>query len=185
MRPDDQKRFNEAMTRSYKKVYNAAYCLAGNRNDAEDLTQEAFYRAYRSFNDFEGERPFENWILRIVSRLFLDMLRARRRRVQAVSYDAPLSVDNGETVYFEQADVRPNPEESLVEGSYSENMESALASLTKEQRELLRLADIEGLPYQDIAQRLGKPVGTIRSRLHRIHRQLRVKLILGGTASAA
>src|SRR4051812_24216946 len=83
----DQIRFNDLMAESYKKVYNMAYRLSGNRNDAEDLSQEAFYRAYRSFGDYEGDRPFENWIFRIVTRLFLDLLRNRRRRVKTVSYD--------------------------------------------------------------------------------------------------
>src|SRR5688572_32095795 len=78
--PPDQKRFNMLMDETYRKVYNMAYRLVGNRPDAEDLTQEAFYRAYRSFGDYEGDRPFENWIFRIVTRLFLDLLRNRRRR---------------------------------------------------------------------------------------------------------
>src|SRR6478609_8601577 len=89
----DQKRFNELMEETYKKVFNMAYRLSGSRSDAEDLTQEAFFRAYRSFHDYEGDRPFENWIFRIVTRLFLDLLRNRRRRVKSVSYDTPLQRD--------------------------------------------------------------------------------------------
>ena len=81
----EQVRFNELMDATYKKVYNMAYRLSGSRADAEDLTQEAFFRAYRSFRDYEGDRPFENWIFRIVTRLFLDLLRTRRRRVKSVS----------------------------------------------------------------------------------------------------
>src|SRR5579864_6145517 len=96
----DQTRFNELMESTYKKVFNMAYRLAGNRPDAEDLTQEAFYRAYRSFPDYEGDKPFENWIFRIVTRLFLDMLRTRRRRVKAVSYDSPLANSAGDENLF-------------------------------------------------------------------------------------
>src|SRR5471030_983103 len=80
-------RYNGLMEATYRKVYNMAYRLTGIRADAEDLTQEAYYRAFRSFEDYEGDRPFENWIFRIVTRLFLDMLRSRRRRVKAVSFD--------------------------------------------------------------------------------------------------
>src|SRR5437588_11321738 len=94
--PGDQTRFNDLMESTYKKVFNMAYRLAGNRPDAEDLTQEAFFRAYRSFHDYEGDRPFENWIFRIVTRLFLDLLRSPRRRVKAVSYDAPLRREGGD-----------------------------------------------------------------------------------------
>lgn len=176
MSPQDEARFNELMSETYKKVYNMAYRLAGNRSDAEDLTQDAFYRAYRSFNDFEGDRPFENWIFRIVTRLFLDLLRNRRRRIRAVSYDSPLPHGGDENLFFDMPDDAPNPEESMMEGSFSEELQKALNSLSPSQRLLVTLADIEGVPYKDIAEMLDKPVGTIRSRLHRTHKILRTRL---------
>lgn len=170
-------RFDELMKRTYKKVYNMAYRLSGNAADAEDLTQEAFYRAYRSFDNYEGDKPFENWILRIVSRLFLDLLRHRRRRVSTVSYDAPLQKEGGEEdLFFEKADHSVNPESELLNGILSEEMEAALMSLPAEQRLVVLLADIEAIPYKDIAEILDAPIGTIRSRLHRTHKALRRKL---------
>jgi RNA polymerase sigma-70 factor (ECF subfamily) len=169
--------FNELMSATYKKVYNMAYRLAGSRSDAEDLTQEAFYRAYRSFRDYEGDRPFENWIFRIVTRLFLDLLRTRRRRVKAVSYDSPLHTGGGdENLFFEMPDSAPNPEDVLLESTFSEDLQKAMNSLSPEQRLLVTLADIEGVPYKDIAEMLDKPVGTIRSRLHRTHKLIRTRL---------
>jgi RNA polymerase sigma-70 factor (ECF subfamily) len=177
LEPHEEARFNELLDETYKKVYNMAYRLSGSRADAEDLTQEAFYRAYRSFRDFEGDRPFENWIFRIVTRLFLDLLRNRRRRVKAVSYDAPLQRDGGdENLYFETADTKPNAEQAIMNVSLSEEMQVALDSLTPEQRTLVILADVENVPYKDIAEMLGKPVGTIRSRLHRTHKLIRHRL---------
>jgi RNA polymerase sigma-70 factor (ECF subfamily) len=173
----DEQRFNELMEATYKKVYNMAYRLAGSRSDAEDLTQEAFYRAYRSFSDYEGDRPFENWIFRIVTRLFLDLLRNRRRRIRAVSYDTPLNQGSGdENLYFEMPDDAPNPEENMLQHTFSEDLQKALNSLSPEQRLLITLADVEGVPYQEIADMLGKPVGTIRSRLHRTHKLIRSRL---------
>lgn len=173
----EQARFNDLMGETYRKVYNMAYRLAGNRSDAEDLTQEAFYRAYRSFADYEGDRPFENWIFRIVTRLFLDLLRNRRRRVKAVSYDTPLHNANGEeNLYFDMADDAPNPEQEMMREHFSEDLQRALDSLSPEQRLLIMLADVEGMPYKDIADMLGKPVGTIRSRLHRTHKLIRTRL---------
>lgn len=175
--PREEIRFNEQMQATYKKVYNMAFRLAGNRSDAEDLTQEAFYRAYRSFLDYEGDRPFENWIFRIVTRLFLDMLRSRRRRIKAVSYDTPLNQGSGdENLYFEMPDRSADPEEQMMEGTFSEDLQKALNSLSPEQRLLVTLADIEGVPYKDIAEMLNKPVGTIRSRLHRTHKLVRARL---------
>ncbi len=166
--------FQSLMERSYKKVFNLAYRLSGNRNDAEDLTQEAFYRAYRKFDTFQGDRPFENWIFRIVTRLFLDMKRARGRRVQTVSTDAPLRADGyDDTVSFEAPDDRPTPVQALLGEALSEEMEHGLKHLSDEQRELVWLADVEGVPYNEIAEKFQTPVGTIRSRLHRAHKQLR------------
>lgn len=178
MSESEQVRFNELMQSSYRKVFNMAYRLAGNRPDAEDLTQEAFYRAYRSFEDYEGDRPFENWIFRIVTRLFLDMLRARRRRVKAISYDAPLQREGSdEALYFDTADSQPSPEQEALGESFSEELQRALNALTPEQRLLITLADVEAVPYKEIAEMLGKPVGTIRSRLHRTHKLLRAKMM--------
>lgn len=178
MSPRDEARFNELMSDSYRKVYNMAYRLAGNRADAEDLTQEAFYRAYRSFDDYEGDRPFENWIFRIVTRLFLDLLRNRRRRIRAVSYDNPIGHGAGadDNLYFDMPDNSPSPEEQVMEGTFSEDLQRAMNSLSPEQRLLVTLADIEGVPYKDIADMLDKPVGTIRSRLHRTHKLIRSRL---------
>jgi len=165
------------MAETYRKVYNMAFRLVGNRADAEDLTQEAFYRAYRSFGDYEGDRPFENWIFRIVTRLFLDLLRNRRRRVKAVSYDTPLTSAGGdENLYFDMADVKANPEQEVIRDTFSDDLQRALDALTAEQRLLVTLADVEGVPYKEIADMLGKPVGTIRSRLHRTHKQIRARL---------
>ena len=170
-------RFNELMNDTYRKVYNMAYRLSGNRPDAEDLTQEAYFRAYRSFEDYEGDRPFENWIFRIVTRLYLDLLRNRRRRVQTVSYDNTLPSEvGGDSVRFEIADDQPSPEQVMIENAYSEPLQIALESLTPDQRELIELADVKQVPYTEIAEMLGAPVGTIRSRLHRTHKALRVKL---------
>jgi len=177
MNEEDQKRFNELMAETYKKVYNMAYRLSGNKVDAEDLTQEAFYRAYRSFSDYEGDRPFENWIFRIVTRLFLDLLRSRRRRVKTVSYDNPLQREGGdENLYFEVPEEGPNPEQAILSGTFSEDLQKVMSSLTAEQRTLVTLADIEGVPYKDIAEMMDKPVGTIRSRLHRTHKLIRARL---------
>lgn len=174
--PSRQERFNELMESTYRKVYNMAFRLAGNRSDAEDLTQEAYYRAYRSFDDYEGDKPFENWIFRIVTRLFLDLLRSRRRRVHTVSYDAPLPTSGDDTVHFDMADGSPTADQQMVNGAMSEDLQAVLNSLSQEQRTLVLLADVEGLPYKEISEMMGKPVGTIRSRLHRTHKLMRQRL---------
>ncbi len=175
--PQNEDQFADLMGQTYRKVFSMAYRLAGNRSDAEDLTQDAFYRAYRSFSDFEGDRPFENWIFRIVTRLYLDLLRNRRRRVKTLSYDNPLNVSTtDDVVYFEKADDSPNAEDSIVSGSFSEELQTVLNSLSPEQRMLVTLADIEEMPYKEIAEIMNKPIGTVRSRLHRTHKIMRSRL---------
>ncbi len=172
----EQARFNDLMTQTYKKVFSLAYRLSGNRNDAEDLTQEAYYRAFRGFKEYEGDRPFENWIFRIVTRLFLDLMRSRRRRVQAVSYDAPVRTESDDSLSYEIPDQKASADGRMMTGAVSEDIEAALSRLKPEQRLLVMLADVEGMPYQEIADAIGVPVGTVRSRLHRAHKHLRSQL---------
>ena len=167
---DRASEFNQLMKASYRKVFNMACRLSGNRTDAEDLTQEAYFRAFRSFEEYEGGRPFENWVFRIITRLFLDMIRNRGRRVKTVSFDSHV---DGEGATFEFPDQRPGPEGLLFDGILSEELQDALASLTEEQRSLVMLADIDELNYSEISHQLHQPAGTIRSRLHRAHKVLR------------
>lgn len=179
MSPRQEREFNDLVRRSHKKVYNLAYRLSMNRQDAEDLTQEAFFRAYRSFSSYEGDKPFENWIMRIVTRLFLDLKRSRSRRVQATSLDAPRGSELGnEAMQFEVADPTSQTDLNLMDSTFSEEIERALEQLKPEQRELVLMADIEEIPYNTIAEISGVPLGTIRSRLHRAHRRLRELLVV-------
>jgi len=172
--PPETRSFESHMENSHRKVYNLAFRLTGNRADAEDLTQEAYFRAYRAYHEYQGDRPFENWILRIVTRLYLDLCRSRRRRVQTVSYDAGVRTDYADEVLeIQAADHQPNPEEALLTATISEPLERAMNSLKPDQRMLVMMADVEQRPYVEIADILGIPVGTVRSRLHRAHRKLR------------
>jgi RNA polymerase sigma-70 factor (ECF subfamily) len=112
-----------------------------------------------------------------VTRLFLDLVRSRGRRVQTVSFDAPFRSDFvDDSLSLDSADQAPNPEQILLQGSVSEELEAALSKLKPEQRTLVLLADVENIPYNQIASMMKLPVGTIRSRLHRAHKQLRSNL---------
>jgi RNA polymerase sigma-70 factor, ECF subfamily len=184
--PLEESTFHGLVERTYKKVFNLAYRLSGDRSDAEDLTQEAFFRAYRGFNGYEGDRPFENWIFRIVTRLFLDMTRSRKRRIQAQSYDAPIfSWAHEEPLQMQSADPGPNPEQVLLESQVSEPLQAALRQLKPAQRTLVLLADVEQMPYDEIAKTLEIPVGTVRSRLHRAHKKLRESLTPSPAAASS
>jgi RNA polymerase sigma-70 factor (ECF subfamily) len=157
---------------SYSKVFNLAYRLSGNRSDAEEITQEAFFRGWRGFTDFRSDRPFDNWIMRITSRLFFDLLRSNNRRLKTVSYDAQMIIDGSDGLYFDIVDPKTNPEKLLLNTVLGEDMQFAMDSLTEQQSQLIEMADLQEIPYQEISKRIGRPLGTVRSRLHRTHRSL-------------
>lgn len=173
--PIERRQFDQMAAKSRKRVYRLAYRLSGNRNDAEDLTQEAYVRAYRNLDKFKASRPFENWVMKIVTRLFLDLVRYRNRRVKTTSLIHD-SAACDEVMGLQVADARPTPDSELMNGELSEEMTRALRRLTPDQRTLIILAHFEGVAYKEIAVIFDAPIGTIRSRLHRTHRFLRKTL---------
>jgi RNA polymerase sigma factor (sigma-70 family) len=145
------------------RVYRLAYRLTGNRQDAEDLTQDVFIRVFRSLDSYEPGN-FNGWIHRITTNLFLD----RVRRTSRIRMDA----------FAEGAEERLLSEEVLPEAvvhdaAFDPDIEAALASLPEEFRVAVVLCDIEGLSYEEIAHVLGIKLGTVRSRIHRGRTQLR------------
>lgn len=148
------------------RVYRLAYRLTGNRHDAEDLTQDVFIRVFRSLDRYEPGN-FNGWIHRITTNLFLD--RARR--------SARIRMDG----FAEGAEERLvgrelQPESAVHDAGFDPDIETALASLSKEFRVAVVLCDVEGLSYEEIADVLGVKIGTVRSRIHRGRTQLRAAL---------
>src|SRR5262250_1793525 len=90
-----QNEFESLVARTQRKAYNLAYRMTGNRDDAEDLTQEAYLRAFRSFASYDRRMPFEKWYFRILRNLFIDLLR-RRSKLRILSLDQPLGEDTEE-----------------------------------------------------------------------------------------
>lgn len=174
---NDRREFDALVSRCHRQAYNIAYRLTGNRADAEDLTQESFLRAYRFFDRYNREMPFENWLYRIMSRVFIDELR-KRPKFKAHSLDQPLHAgDPGDAeVLLEIPDFESNPERQLLDGALEESLQSALEALPPEFRVAVVLADIEGLSYEEIAETMHCSLGTVRSRLHRGRKLLRQML---------
>jgi RNA polymerase sigma-70 factor (ECF subfamily) len=176
--------FEAFYLRSHRRAYNLAYRLLGNASDAEDITQDAYMRAWRHFSLYDRSRPFEGWLFRIVTNLVVDMKR-RHKRVRIYSLDAPLSVNNdGDAVRLEPVDFASNPETVVLRDTFSEKMQDALTALPQDYRVAVILADVEELSYQEIAEIVGVPLGTIRSRIHRARLMLRKTLIGSGYADA-
>lgn len=172
-----KREFDGLVKRYHRQAYNIAYRLTGNHADAEDLTQEAFVRAFRFFENYRRDLPFENWLYRIISNLFVDDLR-RKPKARIHSLDAPVGGDsNSESqAFFEIPDTRENPERVVLHEELDEQIQKALASLPADFRTTVILADIEGMSYEEISETMGCSLGTVRSRLHRGRKLLRSKL---------
>jgi RNA polymerase sigma-70 factor (ECF subfamily) len=175
----EQREFLEHAIGQYgKATYNFALRLTHNEADASDLTQEAFIRVYRAWRSFKPGTSFLSWIYRIVTNLYRDELRRRKGRYQQ---EIPESDEPQHTSIGRPLAVQPI--EEYIDGYLSEPLSKALAALGAEQRQIVLLADIEDLSYQEIGEIVGCSVGTVRSRLHRARGQLR-KLVNQYTKSS-
>lgn len=162
----------EALVRRYERpLYNFAYRLTGDPEEAKDLTQEAFFRAYRSFDRFAPGTCFDRWVYRIIHNLYLDHAR-RSKRFRQESLDAPIYTDDSR-ITRELADDSEGPSDGYERMELQGELGRALSELPPEFRSAVILCDVQGFSYEEIAQILGCSIGTVRSRIHRGRRQLR------------
>lgn len=166
-------RFEMHVQHTRQRAYNLAYRLLGNASDAEDVTQDAYVRAWQHFDRFDFNRAFESWLFRIVTNRAIDLLR-RRKRFPMYSLDAlaPEEADGQRAApYFAAPD--SNPEQIVLAPIQEEPVARAFAALSLPYQQALLFATLEELSYKEIALRLDCPVGTIRSRVHRARGRLR------------
>lgn len=165
----DADRFRDLMERHGDKVFNFAWRLAGNEADARDLTQEAFARAFQHRDRFDFARPFDAWVCRILHNHFLDNVRRYEHR-HSISYDAATEgIPLTETLVGRD----PNPLDTLMRAERDRAVQRALNDLPPLYRSAVVLCDLENYSYDDIAEILDCPLGTVRSRLHEGRRRLR------------
>lgn len=168
----------EALVKEYEKnVYNLALRMTGNSEDAADMAQEAFIKAYNSLMAFRGDSKFSVWLYRIVSNVCLDFLRSRSRK-QTVSLST--ENDDGEEVELDIADETHSPEQLLDRSLTRDAVRRGLAALPPDHREILLLREIQGLSYEEIADVLGLEAGTVKSRIFRARKKLCSFLIKDG-----
>jgi RNA polymerase sigma-70 factor (ECF subfamily) len=173
---DSTRNFEQLRKETYRKVYSLAYRLSNNKADAEDLTQEVYIRAFTSFAHYKGDCKFQNWIFRITKNLYLDSLRYKDRRVKAVSYDAQLPNVGEEGIYFEPVDTEPSPEDQLMASIPNADLQIVLDSLKPKEYELIRLVDMEGMTHKEATELLCINPSSVRSRIYRIHKVMRLHL---------
>ncbi|MCT1434044.1 RNA polymerase sigma factor SigE [Dietzia maris] len=169
----DMPSWSELVAQHGDRVYRLAYRLCGNAHDAEDITQEAFIRVFRSLDRYKPG-TFEGWMHRIVTNLFLDSARRRGRiRFEALPEDA-------ERVPGRER----SPEQVISEETFDPVLQTALANLSPEFRAAVVLSDIEDLSYEEVGRILGVKMGTVRSRIHRGRAALRAELEAAGVTGA-
>ena len=168
----------EVLVKEYEKnVYNLALRMTGNSEDAADMSQEAFIKAYNSLSSFRGDSKFSVWLYRIVSNVCLDYLRSRTRK-PTVSLST--ENDDGEEVELDIADESQSPELLLDRSLTRDAVRRGLAALPPDHREILLLREIQGLSYEEIAAALGLEAGTVKSRIFRARKKLCSFLIKDG-----
>ncbi|MBR1584835.1 MAG: sigma-70 family RNA polymerase sigma factor [Clostridia bacterium] len=159
-----QPSFEALAAQAEEQVYKTCYHMMGNREDALDCAQEAMLRAYRAYSTFRREAEFSTWITRIALNVCADQLRKRR---EIVSLEALR-----ETRGFDPPDGGATAQERLEARERSRLLQQALQQLPREARELIVLRDFRNLPYDQIAQITGLPLGTVKSRISRAREKL-------------
>lgn len=170
----DAAAFEVLVTRYQKAVFNLAYRYTGNREDASDLAQEIFLRAFQSVSGFRQEATFRTWLYQIAINLCRDDRRRRSGRV-SVSLDEVISTDQGE-MDRDLEDWSRSPETIVQRRLDSEAIQKLLDELPREYRLAVILRDIEGFTYDEMAVILRCSKGTVRSRLSRGRRLLQKKI---------
>ena len=171
--------FEKLVTAYDKNGYNIALRMVGDPEDAADMTQETFIKAYRALSSFRGDSKFSSWLYRIASNVCLDFLRSRSRHPQ-VSLS---TVDEDDRATFELPDMRQNPEEQLMKKLGMEAVRRGLEQLPEQQRQILVLRELGGLSYAELAQTLGLEEGTVKSRIFRARKRLCALLLCDGNIS--
>lgn len=163
--------FGELVARYQGRLYSLAYRMLHSHEEAEDVVQEAFLNVYRALATFRGER-FSPWIYKIASNLCFDCL--RRRRGNTVSLDAPVGPDGD--MSREIADSTCLPEEAALADALGLDVQRAIDSLPPKYRSVVVLRHVEDLAYDEIADILALPLGTVKTRLFRAREILRGRL---------
>jgi len=166
----DKAAFGQLVQAYQRRAYAAAYGYLRNRDDAMDVAQDSFVRAFRAIKRFETGRPFYPWLHQIVRNTSLNKIKQKKRRGEA-------SLDTMMESGFDVSDPGQGPDGHAAAGDSREKLDAAMARLTEEHREILRLRHLIELSYAEIAEVLDVPQGTVMSRLHAARKKLRESVV--------
>lgn len=178
----DADAFEKLMTFHQKNVYNLALRMVGNADDAFDMSQETFLKAWNALPDFRGGSKFSVWLYRLTTNVCIDHLRSRQRR-PTVSLQT--ENDEGEETALEIPDERFSPEKLLEKQEMRAAVRRGMAALPEDYRRALALREVSGLSYEEIAGALQLDLGTVKSRIFRARKKLCEFLLNDGNFSAS
>ena len=166
----DTEAFEALVIEHQNKVYSLALRMVGNEEDARDMAQEAFIRAFNSLTGFRGDSKFSVWLYRLTSNICIDFIRSRaKKRTVSMTWTDEDGDDAGE---LEVPDERFSPEAQLERTLTRESVRRGLDSLSPQYREILLRREINGLSYDEIGEALGIEPGTVKSRIFRARKKL-------------
>jgi RNA polymerase sigma-70 factor, ECF subfamily len=169
----DTEAFEPLVEKYKRKVFRLAYQVLRDQEEALDVAQEAFVKAFRALPAFKGDSAFYTWLFRITMNVALDRKRQRATRVKSLGTDDVTPEEWERTA----TSTDPDPEDVASGAERRERIRKGLDSLSEHHRTIIILSDIEGLQYREIAEVLGIPMGTVMSRLH--HARKRLREVLG------
>lgn len=169
--------FERVVQKEAQRLYGLCFRLTGNRQEAEDLCQDALARALKSFHQFEGRSQVSTWLYRIALNAWKNKMRTKKSVTIFGFFRSEERSDSENEFTFNDPKGNDPPIESGLERSESERvLQAALGSLSKEEREIIVLRDFEEKSYEELADLLEVPLGTVKSRLARAREALRLKL---------
>ncbi len=166
--------FRELVERYQRKILSVAIGMVHNQDDALEITQEAFVKAFENLDRFKGESSFYTWLYRIVVNLGIDRRRRERRHGTVALEDRPGGGEDLEAALPEQRLLDPN--QRAKSSQIGERLRQAIDELTPDQKAVIVLREVEGLSYEEISQVMQCPKGTVMSRLHYARKVLQDKL---------
>ena len=170
----NREEFSKLIDKYKNMVYNLTYRMCNNLDDAEDLSQETFLRAFQSLARFNPSYKFSTWLYQITLNIVRD--RFKKKSLSCLSLDAPIETDDSE-IYQQPSDHTNNPEEIFSRKEKSKSVEKAILSLPLIYREVIILRHLQSLSYSEISSILRLPAGTVKIRLYRAREQLK-KILL-------
>ncbi len=161
----DESAFAELMERYRKPVYHMILKMVRNVDDAEDLTIEAFAKAFKNLHRFKQDFTFSTWLFRIATNNAIDFI--RKKKLETYSLNTSFTDDNGESVSIDVKDQNLQPDEETIKSQKIELVQMFVTKLPAKYQRLVRLRYFDELSYEEIAQKLEAPLGTIKAQLHR------------------